>query len=295
MDQRKAVQRLVSAELVTIGGMTEERQKDFVRWAIEEKNYAISYVARIMVVIAAACAHSKLQVDLITTEGAILAKWPQYKPKPARSIYEPTDEELARLLRAPIPDDLRRWVLNAMATAGRPEAVLELQPAQRKRDFGLIDLNPDGRRQNKKYRPTVRELPSQTRWLDAWEKHLHIASGKRLKPVLRYCGYASVDSVDTALQRWRVKPEVNVPFLSVYSIRHRAASVLRASKAPRVLEEQVNYQLGHRRSSNRISRGYGQYGPEYLAEAAEALEAWVTRVVKLSQQKPSAKTPRRAA
>jgi hypothetical protein len=60
------------------------------------------------------------------------------------------------------------------------------------RDVGLIDLNPEGRRQNKKYRATVRELPSQTKWLDAWEKDAArlAAKGEKRKP--QYCTYASV-------------------------------------------------------------------------------------------------------
>ena len=97
------------------------------------------------------------------SEGAILAKWPEFKPKPARKLFEPSDAELARLLAARMSDSLRIWLLNSMATAGRPEAVLDLTPAARVRDRGLIDLNPEGRRQNKKYRPTVRELACQTK------------------------------------------------------------------------------------------------------------------------------------
>jgi integrase len=281
-------------DLVQTGDLTEANQKKFVKWSLT-KRHAISTVARNLGVLAAALEHSKLSVDVIYNEGAILAKWPEIKPKPARKIYEPTDEELARLLRAPIPEDLRRWVLNAMATGGRPEAVLGICPDQRHRNFGLIDLNPEGRRQNKKYRATVRELKAQSRWLNQWEKEAAALAKKGQNRAAAYCGYANVDSVDTALRRWRIKPIVNIPKLSVYSFRHRVASVLRASKAPRVPEEQVNYQLGHRRPGNRTSRGYGQYGPEYLDEAATVLEAWVAKVLRLAKQDPAVKKERSAA
>lgn len=60
---------------------------------------------------------------------------------------------------------------------------------------------------------------------------------------------ASVDSIDTALRRVCAKAEVSMPFLSVYSFRHRVVSVLRASKSPYVPSEQISYQLGHRRHS----------------------------------------------
>jgi hypothetical protein len=32
--------------------------------------------------------------------------------------------------------------------------------------------------------------------------------------------------------------------------------------------------------SSRDTRGYGTYGPKYLAEAAQALEAWIGQVLK---------------
>jgi hypothetical protein len=84
-------------------------------------------------------------------------------------------------------------------------------------------------------------------------------------------------------RRLRAKPEVNLPFLSVYSFRHRVASALRASKSPRVPGEQISYQLGHRRPGDRTTRGYGAYEPEYLDEAARALGAWINRVLKLAK------------
>jgi integrase len=263
-----------------IGAITKDKQKKFVKWSLEVKAHAISYVARNLGVLASALVHAALSVRIIYNEGAILAEWPELNPKPKREIYEPTDEELARFLAAKIPENLRRWILNSMATAGRPEAVRQLGPAQRVRDLGLIELNVPGRRQNKKYLATVRELRVQTRWLNKWErKDLKLFGG-------RYCGYVSVDSVDTALRRWRIKKEVNVPEISAYSIRHRATSVLRASKNPRVPGEQVSYQLGHRRPAEnaeaRTTRGYGQFGPEYLTEAAKVLDAWITRVLALA-------------
>ena len=113
-----------------------------------------------------------------------------------------------------------------------------------------------------------------------WEKEAAKASerGEERKP--QYCEYASVDSIDTALRRLCAKPKVNLPLLSVYSFRHRVASVLRASKNPRVPGEQISYQLGHRRPGDRTTRGYGAYEPEYLDEAARALDAWINRVLK---------------
>jgi hypothetical protein len=104
-------------DLVLTGDLNEAKQKKFVKYSME-LGHALATIARNLGVLAAALAHAKLQIDVIYNEGAILTKWPEIKPKAPRKIYEPTDEELARLLRAPIPDDLRCWLLNSMATGG---------------------------------------------------------------------------------------------------------------------------------------------------------------------------------
>jgi hypothetical protein len=72
-------------DLIQTGDLTEVNQKKFVKWSLA-KRHAISTVARNLGVLAAALEHSKLSVDVIYNEGAILAKWPEIKPKPARKI-----------------------------------------------------------------------------------------------------------------------------------------------------------------------------------------------------------------
>lgn len=273
--------------MTTVEAITDALQKEFVRWSLE-KGHAISYVARNLGVLSAALSHARLSVVVIYNENAILDKWPQFNPKAAREIYEPTDEELARFLAAKLPANLRRWALNSMATGGRPEAVIQLIPSSRIRDLGLINLNPHGRRQNKKFRATVRELPMQTIWLDQWEAEAAAAKEKGIEVPNQYCTYASVDSLDTVLRRVRLWENVNIPNMSAYSIRHRVASVLRASKQPHVPGEQISFQLGHKRLGGRgearTSRTYGEYEPEFLAEAAAALAAWIGRVTRLAEE-----------
>lgn len=273
--------------MVTVDAITDLLQKEFVRWSLE-KGHAISYIARNLGVLAASLSHAKIGIEVTCNENAILAKWPQFNPKAAREIHEPTDAELARLLAAKLPTNLRRWILNSMATGGRPEAVIQMSPSSRIRDLGLINLNPHGRRQNKKFRATVRELPVQTVWLDQWEGEAAAAKEKGIEVPNQYCTYASVDSLDTVLRRVRLWENVNVPNLSAYSIRHRVASVLRATKQPRVPGEQISFQLGHMRLGGRgearTTRSYGEYEPEFLAEAAAALAAWIGRVMELAEE-----------
>ena len=95
----------------------------------------------------------------------------------------------------------------------------------------------------------------------------------------------------TLLARRACAPEkAELPSLALYSLRHRGTTVLRAAKVPK---EQIDYQLGHVQQGARTTQDYGQYEPGYLTEAAAALDAWITRVLKLSRKQPA--KPRRAA
>ena len=72
--------------------------------------------------------------------------------------------------------------------------------------------------------------------------------------------------------------------MALYSLRHRGTTVLRAAKVPR---EQIDYQLGHVQQGARTTQDYGRYEPDYLTEAAAALDAWITRVLELSNTLPA--------
>lgn len=264
-------------ELARVNAITDPKIKEFVDWSVK-RNHSMAYIARNLSVLAAAMSHSKLSRDIPMKAGAVVDKWPSLKVTPRRKLFEPTDEELARLLAQTMPESLRRWILNSMATLGRPMAVATLTPAQRDRDLGLISLNPDGRRQNKKFRPTLREPKAMTKWLNKWEKKTGDIS---MDPDEPYCGYTNRSSIHTVLRRVCVPDKANLARMALYSIRHRGTTVLRAAKAPK---EQIDYQLGHVQQGARTTQDYGQYEPDYLTEAAAALDKWISRVLKLSRK-----------
>lgn len=238
----------------------------------------MSYIARNFSVLAAALSHAGVQLDVPMKSGAILDKWADLKDKPKRRVFEPTDGELARLLAQPMPQSLRRWLLNSMATLGRPTAVAELTPRQRDRRQGLISLNPEARRQNKKFRPTLREPKAMTKWLNEWERS---TDGALMDPDQPYCGYTNRSSIHTVLRRACEPEKAALPSMALYSIRHRGTTVLRAAKVPK---EQIDYQLGHVPQGARSTHDYGQYEAGYLGDAAAALDAWIARVLKLTQK-----------
>jgi len=259
-------------ELVRVNALGKTKQREFVAWGIA-RGHSLGYISRNLSVLAAACAHAKLSIDIVYDEATILATWPELKPKPRRTVFIPSDEELARFLSADMPDNLFRWAVMACLTAGRPEAVNELAAASRVRDADLIDLNPQTRRQNKKYRPIVRAPKTLTGWLDKWEQSgLESTGGK-------YCGYDSREGLKTALQR--VRRDAGLPRLTLYSFRHKVKTVLQAA---RVSQDEIAWQLGHRRPNLRTTEEYGERHPDYLKGAAAALEAWWRRLQLLTER-----------
>ncbi len=109
---------------------------------------------------------------------------------------------------------LKQFILWGLGTAARPQAVQDLHQSQIDVERGLIELNPPGRAQTKKYRPTVK-LPSSLRPFirDGFQVQF------RGKPI------AEIKS------SWRTQ-RANCGFdakVNPYSLRHTMARHLRAS------------------------------------------------------------------
>jgi integrase len=84
----------------------------------------------------------------------------------AERFRDLTVDEVARLLRAAaaVPH-LLSFCMISLNTLARPDAVLDLGPAQVDIKRRLIKLNPDGRKQTKKYRPVVPISDTLLPWL----------------------------------------------------------------------------------------------------------------------------------
>lgn len=272
---RRAGANLLEAlgALVKVGALDEAAQKKYAQWEADRGN-SLAYATRNLGVLSAALRYAGLRLDIVTAESHLRDIW-KIAAKPPRKAFVPSDEMLAQLWKAEMPDRLRRWLTISMLTACRPEAAIDLSPAARNRAAGTIDLNPAGRVQNKKHRPVVRVGPALRRALDALEKPSPKRNGGD-----RYVGYASVDSVDTALRR--VCAELGGEFrrIGVYSFRHKENTVMRLARVP---GEQRSLQMGHRRPDLRINDQYGDWDPDYLREACAALEAHFRRIQRLAK------------
>jgi len=117
----------------------------------------------------------------------------------------------------------------------------------------------------------VRETRVLRRLLDRWEQEGLDGYGGR------YCGYTTIEGVKSAIQNLR--DSLSLPKLTTYSFRHKAGTIIRKA---RVSEDELAFQMGHKRKDLRTTAGYGEFSPDYLAHASRALDAWFLRIRRLA-------------
>lgn len=294
-------------------------QTEFARWCLKEFGHSPAYVSRVLSVVAAACkyaAKAKLLKNSAgeLTEARLLryapdirydAKWLaeiMETPEPRPRDYVPSYEELASLLDLDAGNILQRYDILALNTWARPEAIVELSVKQQV-DFanGLLDLNPPGRRQNKKQRPVIRLTSNLKGWLEHWGEDYPLsytaltAEGQReRKPashikaqfnrrstrwMLLRSGvdYASIEEMLGAARRGSPHPlrealeraEVKgISRITRYTLRHFMATRVRGLTKSKVAREQRSLWLGHGKRD--ATSWYESHDPEFLHECALA-------------------------
>jgi integrase len=178
-----------------------------------------------------------------------------------RPMGRPLDVPDLQRIYAHASTHVQAFMLWALGTAARPEAVLELHSRQIDFDSGLVNLNPPERQQvAKKYRPVVR-LPDAL-----WESFHGWAVCYEGDPV---------KSIKQGL--WRACDRAKVKRCSPYSFRHTAARWMRRSG---VQPWEVAAQLGHSvGKAYAVSERYAAYSPDYLSGAVEALDGLIRLTV----------------
>lgn len=176
---------------------------------------------------------------------------------PPRERYL-TRDEYAKLLVAAASPHMRLFVVLALSTAGRASAILGLTWDRIDFTRSHINLGPDiGRR---KGRATVP--------MNAMARAALLEAQKSaLSPyVIEYAG-KRVASIKKAFQRTARK--AGMPDVTPHVLRHTAAVWMVEAG---VSMDMVAQYLGH--SDSRItSRVYGRFQPDFMADAAKALEA----------------------
>ncbi|WP_366553537.1 tyrosine-type recombinase/integrase [Aquibaculum sediminis] len=211
-------------------------------------------------------------------------------------------EEVARLLRAAESEHLRRYLLLAIGTAARPEAILQLATFQCDLEARVIKLNPPGRRQNKKRRPTLPMAGFLVPLIRDAEPGLLVAyrphnarpdsDPRPMKsirsPFRRLVARAQLQARQEAAPRvralwrsgqreaaWKALQQARAAAdalleITPYTLRHTVATELRKRGVP--VWEVAGF-LGHS-SGYKTTERYAKIGPDHLAECVRALEAY---------------------
>ena len=149
-----------------------------------------------------------------------------------------------------------------VGTVARPAAIYDLIHSRIDLEHDLVQLNPIGRVENKKYRPTVK-LPATLRD--------HMGEG----PFLLMKNGRNIKSVKSAWRRMRDATGFGKD-VTPYSIRHTMARHLRICGVP---AWEVAAQLGHKQSGMSTTEIYAPIDPAYLAMSVSALDNYLKELL----------------
>jgi len=174
-----------------------------------------------------------------------------------------SDEEARALLKAAGREEDFRYLAIALLTGARPAAILSLDKSQFDFENHLLRLLPKGERQvPKKLKPTT-PLPTTLEELaQSWK------SGPvfMVQPDHRL---ASVRSI------WKRLGKAVDPEVTPYVLRHTVATELRRQSVP---EWDIAGYMGHSAPGSRTTQRYAHYRPEYMREAAIAMDNYWRRI-----------------
>lgn len=224
---------------------------------LKAMGFAIGYVSTVLAYGRAALNRARRRGEL-----AMVPFVPDVQTAADKLDKEPKGRPLSQAEMAGMiehaPAWLRLFIVAAGNTLGRPEAVLALTPFQYERDMGILKLNPAGRQQNKKRRPTVPVTPTLAAWIatTTGDRIIHKEGRVIHKTTLRRAWLATAKAA-------------GVVGSAPYSIRHTMGREMRRRG---VVKEQRDGMMGHQRSST--GDIYAPYDPGYLADAAAAIDAY---------------------
>jgi len=170
-------------------------------------------------------------------------------------------DEIRMMLDGASSAHLVNFIYWMLGTAARPEAITDMTWEQVDFENNIIQLNPIGRKQNKKYRPTVK-LPSHLK-----ARYWNGGNFPRSGPVIAYNG-KDVKSVRTAWRCTRKKVGLDRS-VNPYSLRHTAARWMRKEGVP---AWDVSAQLGHKSREYSMTEQYAPYSPDHMEKSVAALD-----------------------
>ena len=241
-----------------VSDLTPDRLEAFIDW-LKEKGHADGYVNRTLAVGRAALNRARKRQEIQNVPFI-----PSLAPGEPRDVYLSVEQSAALFDACNEPHILLFLVLT-FNTLSRPTALLELQKDQIDFENRLIDLNPEGRKQTKKFRPTIPITTSLYPWLE------QVGQG----PLITYWG-RSIKSVKKGFNAIRDAAGLGSN-VSPYAIRHTMAIELRKRGVP---PWEVQGILGHKSGGYRTTEIYAKYAPDYLGKAAQSIDEYMEEVSK---------------
>lgn len=150
-----------------------------------------------------------------------------------------------------------RFMVLAVGTASREAALRELTWTQVDLGIGRIRLNPEGRRQTKKRRPTVPIATTLARELESWSRDGEHVITWRGKPLV------TPEFYDLLAETAGVQGGPN-------AIRHTVRTWLADYGVP---SEDADVFMGHKPEGSATGKRYVHRRPEYLRTVVEGVEA----------------------
>jgi integrase len=283
---------------------TPSRQLDFGRYCHATYAHSAATIDRTLSVLGAAlndAAAVKMRPDPLGTmvEGALVSHVPMIVYQRARISKElriaapkkggfvPSLAQMATFIDAIETKHLQRWIILALNTWARPEAITDFEPSrQYNRSTGAIDLNPDGRLQTNKRRPEILATQGLSDWLDRWRDEdiaayqaKHGSQPNHPLPLLVYKG-ERVAVVKRAIRR--IADEAGVPELTQKTIRAFMATHVR-KMCPLVSRERRSLWLGHTvKEGSLTTEHYEAFDVDVLDEVALATDFVIGELQKLT-------------
>lgn len=205
----------------------------------------------------------------------------QFKPIPAKDVNRSPEHrsdiaELAAMFRYasdpryPVKRGaLHRFLIGSVATLARPDAVHDINfKAERRQwnsDARVLNLNPKGRRQTRKYRPIVPV---------AWQAALHFDGAAR-------SFYVGVGSVRSAWDTMAIELGLPNEGESGMKLVRRSMAKLLRDRLPKADWAEVEMFLGHARF-DATSDIYAPFDPDYLATAKAEIERIIDEIESLA-------------
>ena len=181
-------------------------------------------------------------------------------PKGESFKFRASPQMLGKFFDEMVSDQLFKYVIIRLCTACRNDAAMDLTKRQVDTSVKLIDLNPEGREQTKKFRPVIPLSPSFEWWLEQWDEPLLSYRGKKIK------------SIRQAWRKTRIRAGLPDDFIQK-AIRHTVATEIRRCGVP---QWELSGFLGHRTGTT--TDDYASYDPNYLSGCIEAIEGFLVQI-----------------